>query len=71
MDPNPTSFRDCAPNAVIYSLPDNTEDASSSESALWTADSSVVLDVRYLFRGIHLERDLEINGMTLAQVTAH
>lgn len=68
------SFRACAPDAVVYSAPaagssDLAGDGSiNSTGALWTAEDNVVLDARYLFRGIHLQRDLEIRGVTIAQV---
>lgn len=62
------TFRACAPTAVVYALPpDSTSGAANETSAVWTADKGVVLDARYLFRGIHLQRDLEIRGVTLAQ----
>ena len=63
------AFRKCAPDAVIYGSPPGGSGESANATAVWTAAEDVVLDARYLFRGIHLERDLEIRGMTVAQVS--
>ena len=62
------AFRQCAPEAVVYTAPAGAEGGNGT-AAVWTAAEDVVLDARYLFRGIHLQRDLEIRGMTVAQVS--
>lgn len=59
------ALMECASNAVVYT----TQQGSNATQAKWTALDGVVLDARFLFRGIILARDLNIEGVTLAQVT--
>ena len=61
------AFRQCAPEVVVYSPPSGA-DGGNATTAVWTAAEDAVLDARYLVRGIHLQRALEIRGMTVAQV---
>ena len=61
---NPTldAFIECAPQTIVYTA-ENPE-----EKATWTSDPGVVLDASYLFRGIILNRPLDLRDMTFAQV---
>lgn len=58
------AFTECASNAVVYAAPPG----SNSTAATWRALDGVVLDARFLFRGIILARDLNIERVTIAQV---
>lgn len=58
------ALMECDRNAVIYT----TQPGANATRAIWTALDGVVLDARFLFRGIILARDVDIRGVTIAQV---
>lgn len=61
-NPSLEAFLECAPQTVVYRA-ENPE-----AKATWMAAPGVVLDAAYLFRGIILNRPLDLRDMTFAQV---
>jgi hypothetical protein len=59
MTQDPAIVQECFARAVVY---------TGESDAVWTASPGVVLDARFLFRGILLDRSLRLEGLTIAQV---
>jgi hypothetical protein len=62
-NPDPDAFQKCASGAVLYNELEGDEGKAN-----WSAEPNVVLDASFLFRGIVLNRPVDISGVTIAQV---